>query len=110
MALIGGPQTEADEELAPEFSEIESVVSRLRIVSALVWIACTLFGAAIGPIYVIARSDPLDRTYFATSLEMSVIVAAVAGAAVGCFVGFLASVVFDWARHVVELLDRIARK
>ena len=112
MALIG--PTFPPFSMKPQEAALDpvsrSIVARLRVISWVIWIMSTVGGAVIGAAYVINEFDALNNEYITGWYKGALIFVVIAFGVVGCFVGYLAKVVIDWARRVLVLLDQIARK
>jgi hypothetical protein len=87
-----------------------SIVARLRVISWVIWIMSTVGGAVVGAAYVITEFDALNNEYISGWYKGALIVTVIACGVVGCFLGYLAKVVIDWARRVLVLLDQIAHR
>ena len=112
MALIG--PTFPPWKMPPHEAELDpparSVVARLRVISLVVWVLCTVAGAVTGAAYVMTVSGVLDTGSISIWYKLALGVVVIGSGAVGCFVGYLAKVFIDWARQVLVLLGQISRK
>ena len=97
--------------MPPEEAELgpaaRSIVARLRVISLVVWAMCTATGAAIGASFALSA---LHESDMASWYKFALVVVVICSGVVGCFIGYLAKVVIDWARQVLVLLGHIARK
>jgi uncharacterized membrane protein (DUF106 family) len=97
--------------MPPEEAELgpaaRSIVARLRVISLVVWAMCTATGAVIGASFALSA---LHESDMASWYKFALVVVVICSGVVGCFIGYLAKVVIDWARQVLVLLGHIARK
>lgn len=106
LTPAGSPPMQA--RIDPTDAKTQSILSRLKFISAFTWIGFTLMGLLCGIAHAYAGVRAIDQTYFGDSLMIMAAIEAVTGAAIGSFIGYLISVVFDWARQILVVLDRIA--
>jgi len=97
--------------MPPEEAELEpaarSIVARLRVISLVVWVMCTVAGAVIGASFALGA---LHESDMASWYKFALVVVVVCSGVVGCFIGYLAKVIIDWARQVLVLLGHVAKK
>ena len=112
MALIG--PTFPPFQMQPQEAALEpasrTIVARMRVLSTVIWIMFTMGGAVFGTAYIVGVYDAFNNEYISTWYRVALIMVIVACGVVGCFLGYLAKIMIDWARRVLVLLDQIARK